>query len=136
MSNVDRILDVIDGGLQRTTEVDAEWVDATVCWRCEVAPAGKGSSAVCRRCRDVLVGLLPEEPTSTWPTVDLAPLARAIAGTPEGRAAIAGMTAVVERAAGVIDEIRSTRRGRIAWWVALRYLEVRRWALALRRWWR
>lgn len=59
MSRVDRILDVIDVGLQRTTEAEyGDLVDADQCWRCRrtlTSDEAESPSGTCGTCREVLL---------------------------------------------------------------------------------
>lgn len=54
--SIDRILDVVDAGLQRSSEVGADGGNPSKCWRCKVMdPAEGSSSGLCAPCRSFLL---------------------------------------------------------------------------------
>lgn len=63
--SVDRVLNVLDAGIQRTNEVSYGDYDRSACWKCS-GPPGAGPSGVCDHCRrDLLADVEP-----AWPGLD------------------------------------------------------------------
>lgn len=68
-SRVDDVLDLLDHGLQRSTDLafPTDPGDPSTCWRCLVRP-GEGPAGVCAGCRAFLLDETtePEHPSLFW----------------------------------------------------------------------
>lgn len=116
-SNLDRALEAIDQGLQRSSEGGLPGGPGDRCWRCRRHP-GEGASELCGGCRAYLLEDGPDpleaaaELEGLVRPVDVAELARAMAVSPELAGAILErlveiLRPAVEAMAAVFDALLS-----------------------------